>query len=258
MKDREVVERVLTTTIRWDKYPSMIQLTSYREKAYLILVVVEEELGEGSLSSPEITEIINRKFRVHNARQSSITNALKRGIGSEVDTKIVEGVIRYSILPAGRDVIHKFSVEERHLDISPEEERRLEAIQCYEMLEIHPEIRAVSESLFNSGHHAQAIFEAYKKVDNLVKSASGMQSLHGKALMLKAFSPKNPILFLNDLSTRSGLDEQEGFMHLYAGAMMGIRNPKGHDEVVQVDPFKTIEYLCFASLLAKRVDECSL
>jgi hypothetical protein len=54
------------------------------------------------------------------------------------------------------------------------------------------------------------------------------------------------------------MDEQEGFMHLYMGAVIGIRNPKAHGMVEQRDPYKTLKYLSFASLLAKRVDEAKL
>jgi len=44
-------------------------------------------------------------------------------------------------------------------------------------------------------------------------------------------------------------------MFLFMGAVVGIRNPKAHDEIVQNDPYKTLEYLGFASLLMKRIDE---
>jgi hypothetical protein len=38
------------------------------------------------------------------------------------------------------------------------------------------------------------------------------------------------------------------------GAMVGIRNPKAHDMVQQKDPYKTLEFLAFASLLIKKID----
>jgi len=40
--------------------------------------------------------------------------------------------------------------------------------------------------------------------------------------------------------------------------MIGIRNPKAHDNIIQTDPYKTLEYLSFASLLAKKVEESEL
>jgi uncharacterized protein (TIGR02391 family) len=128
-------------------------------------------------------------------------------------------------------------------------------IAVFESLNIHPEIRMASAELFRDGHYSQSILEAYKALNNLVKARSGRTDLDGKPLMSTVFSRDKPILALNPLGSTSDKDEQEGFMLLYMGAMVGIRNPKAHEMVQQDDPFKTLEYLALASLLAKRVDE---
>jgi len=135
----------------------------------------------------------------------------------------------------------------------------------YDALQIHPRIKDASEKLFRDGHYAQAIFEAYKELVNIVKEKSGKKDLDGQDLMAKVFSfnydqqkkkiIKKPMLQFNKLSTVSERDEQEGFRFLFMGATVGIRNPKGHERVLQKDPFRTLEYLNFASLLARRVDE---
>lgn len=128
-------------------------------------------------------------------------------------------------------------------------------IEIFDSLALHPEIKSVSSSLFKDGHYTQAITEALKKVNNMVKKKSGVNQLDGKKLMLHVFSLNSPVLKLNQLVTITEKDEQEGFMHLFAGSIQGIRNPKIHDDIVQDDdPFKTIEYLCLASLLAKTID----
>jgi uncharacterized protein (TIGR02391 family) len=123
---------------------------------------------------------------------------------------------------------------------------------------IHPTIIKVSGQLFEDGHYSQAIFEAYKEINNLVKSKSGLTQYDGKNLMSQAFSPSSPVLRWTDLKTKSDQDEQEGFMFLFMGAIVGIRNPKAHDHVIQKDIIKTLEYLSFASLLAKRIDEAAI
>lgn len=138
--------------------------------------------------------------------------------------------------------------------LSPGNTKSPKHIQIFESLELHPEIKNASSSLFKDGHYTQAIMEAFKKVTTMVKSKSKKHDLDGKNLMLQVFSPNSPILKLNQLKTITEKDEQEGFMHLFAGAMQGIRNPNVHDEIILDDPFKTIEYLCLASLLAKTVD----
>jgi len=124
-------------------------------------------------------------------------------------------------------------------------------------LELHPKIIEVSSSLFHTGHYSQAIFEAFKAVNNFVKEKTGL-SLDGKDLMAKAFREENPVIRLNELKTQSDKDEQEGFMFLYMGAMVGIRNPKAHETIIQEDPHKTLEYLALASLLMRRTEEGTL
>jgi len=135
-------------------------------------------------------------------------------------------------------------------------------------LDLHPVIKKASRELFEDGHLAEAIFEAYKALISYVKEKSGKKTLDGQNLMGSVFNvkydretlqvKKKPLLRLNALSTLEELDEQKGFMHLFVGAVIGIRNPKAHVIIEQKDPFKTLEYLCFASLLAKRVDEAKL
>ncbi len=125
----------------------------------------------------------------------------------------------------------------------------------YALSDLHPRIREVSERLFMDGYYSQAIFEAYKTVNIVVKDKSGRKDLDGQGLMSTVFSLKNPILRLNDLQDQSDKDEQEGFMLLFMGAMTGIRNPKGHDVVNQKDPLRTMEYLSLASLLVRRAEE---
>ena len=127
--------------------------------------------------------------------------------------------------------------------------------QLYDSMNFHPRIKLVTESLFKSKHYSQAIFEAFKEVCNLVKKKSGKRELDGQSLMAEVFNEDHAIIRLNPLKTKSDKDEQTGFRFLFMGAMTGIRNPKAHDFVEQKDPYKTLEYLGLASLLAKKVDE---
>ncbi|MBU4300518.1 TIGR02391 family protein [archaeon] len=130
-------------------------------------------------------------------------------------------------------------------------------VEYFRLLNIHPEIESVSKKLFYDKHYAQAIFEAFKKINNLVKEKSCRKDLDGKSLMLTAFSVNSPLLKMNGLVSQSDKDEQEGFMHLYAGAIMGIRNPKGHENIIQKDKNRALKYLSFASLLCERLEECN-
>lgn len=120
---------------------------------------------------------------------------------------------------------------------------------------IHPKILKASKSLFETNHFASAILEAYKVIFNEIKGVSGVKKMDGKKLAEYVFSGDKPIIKLNDLSTESEIDEQNGFALLLSGAALGIRNPKAHDLLSQEDKHRTLEYLSFASLLLSRIDE---
>ena len=71
--------------------------------------------------------------------------------------------------------------------------------------------------------------------------------------MQTVFSTKTPVLRFNDLKTKTDLDEQQGMMFLYSGAMLALRNPRAH-ELIQDDPERALEYIGFLSLLAKSLE----
>ena len=121
---------------------------------------------------------------------------------------------------------------------------------------MHQKIQAVAGSLFANGHYASAIFEAFKAVNNEVKRLSGLTK-DGQQLMAAAFDESQPVLRLNALQSQSDKDEQTGFRFLYMGAMSGIRNPKAHDNVPDPSTTRTLEYLSFASLLMRRLDDAA-
>lgn len=125
----------------------------------------------------------------------------------------------------------------------------------FKSLNMHKEIRKVSSNLFLNGHYDQAIFASFKKINNMVKKKSKQTSKDGKDLMLSIFRIQKPILKLNKLKTVSESDEQDGFMHIFAGSMQGIRNPRAHDDEKSGDPWDAIEHICLASMLAKKVDK---
>ena len=59
-----------------------------------------------------------------------------------------------------------------------------------------------------------------KALNNLVRLRSGLEH-EGTTLMERAFSPTNPVIKFNDLTTQSDRDEQKGFMMMFSGAVLG-------------------------------------
>jgi len=132
-------------------------------------------------------------------------------------------------------------------------ERPIESpLQIFDAMQLHQKVIKASRALFENGHYAQAIFEAFKAVENFVKDKSGLTTF-GKNLMATAFNEENPIIRVPEAG-HFDKDVQEGFKFLFMGATQGIRNPKAHKEIVQNDPFITLEYLGFASFLLKRIN----
>ena len=121
-------------------------------------------------------------------------------------------------------------------------------------IDLHPRIGPVAAGLFRDGHPWEAVFNASKALVNQVKERSGRYDLDGASLMHTVFSVNKPILVFGDLSTQTGKDEQQGMMHLFVGAVLGIRNPGGHD-FPDGPPERALEYLQLLSLLAYRVEE---
>ncbi|GAB4336368.1 MAG: hypothetical protein Kow0010_24150 [Dehalococcoidia bacterium] len=106
--------------------------------------------------------------------------------------------------------------------------------------------------LFDDGHYTQATFEAFKFVDEYVRSKSGVNET-GFKLMMRTFDPEKPVIALNGNTTMSERDEQDGFRFLFAGSMLAIRNPRGHDTTVSDGPDVCLDHLALASLLLRRL-----
>jgi len=123
--------------------------------------------------------------------------------------------------------------------------------------EIHPKIVSVARTRFETIHYADAVESALKEVNSIVKDIVRRKTgneLDGANLMRTAFSLNNPIIVLDDLSTETGKNIQQGYMEIFAGAMIGIRNPKAHDNLV-ITEIRARHFIYLASLLMHKVDE---
>lgn len=128
-------------------------------------------------------------------------------------------------------------------------------LRAYEFLDLHPEIERQIGALYRDGHYSEAVEKAVKVLNNLVRLRSGEES-DGTPLMQKVFTKNSPIIKFNSLSSQSDQDEQQGFMYLFMGAVMGLRNPRAH-RIINDDPERALEFIAFISLLAKTLDAAS-
>jgi len=122
---------------------------------------------------------------------------------------------------------------------------------------LHPGVTQVAKPRFDASQFADAVEAALKhvnaKVKEIVLRKTG-QELDGAKLMRTAFSPNQPIIVLEDLRSQSGRDVQQGYMDIFAGSMIGIRNPKAHDNI-NITRNRAIHFLFLASLLLYKIEE---
>jgi uncharacterized protein (TIGR02391 family) len=126
-------------------------------------------------------------------------------------------------------------------------------VRALESLDLHPQIADASVDLFKGGHYANAIEDACKVLDLLVKMKSKRSDPSGTELMQLVFSPRAPLLKFNDQLNDSEKSEQQGMMFLYAGAMLAFRNPRAHG-LLSDDPVVALEIIGFVNFLAKALD----
>ncbi|MDF1620976.1 TIGR02391 family protein [Pseudothioclava nitratireducens] len=140
-----------------------------------------------------------------------------------------------------------------HLTDEPTVEKEGGGSHPFDERNIHPEIARVAQKLFDNGHYSQATFETFKYIDNKVKRLSKLKE-NGFKLMMTAFNEANPKIKLTALSNESEIDEQSGYRFIFAGAMSAIRNPRGHENLV--DPIDLcLDHLSVASVLLRRLEK---
>jgi uncharacterized protein (TIGR02391 family) len=125
--------------------------------------------------------------------------------------------------------------------------------QCDFWQFINPAVAEEARPRFNAGQYADAVEVALKVVAQQVRDKTGLQE-DGTSLMNRAFSAKNPLLIFDDPMPRTKDSVQQGYMQMFAGTIMSVRNPKAHS-IVKIDMCRCIHFLFLASLLAEKTAE---
>jgi len=146
------------------------------------------------------------------------------------------------------------SIAQRLTDLQPTTSRDEPEPHPFELRDVHPELPHKVRDLFDDGYYAQATFEACKYLDNLVRSHAP-NTKSGESRMMAAFDDKKPLIKLTSLTNESEIDEQRGYRFLFAGTMIAIRNPRGHEETIDDDPFTCLDHLALVSSLIRRLDK---
>ncbi len=136
-----------------------------------------------------------------------------------------------------------------------------EKIEIWQL--IHPRIISVSKQLFEDGHYANAAADAFIEINDRVKKLflkvkpDETKIPDGHALMTTVFSENKPLIEICNQTTDSGKNTQKGYMHMLAGALSALRNPRVHANV-SISAEEAMRELMFASMLMYKIDEAVL
>ncbi|MDO7884294.1 TIGR02391 family protein [Hymenobacter cheonanensis] len=116
---------------------------------------------------------------------------------------------------------------------------------------LHPTVQQAASSRFTSAHYSDAIQKACTALEKAVQvKASLSTTTTGVSVMTTAFSKNSPLIHMAD-----DPNEQFGFMALYQGAIMALRNHFAHNLTELTDPARALEWLAFLSALFYKLDE---
>ena len=136
----------------------------------------------------------------------------------------------------------------------PPPDEDADRLALYDVLITDGSLRQATHRLYRNGHFAEAVEAAYKVVNNTVKKKASTPEKDGTPMMQAVFAGENPILRLNALRTQTDRNEQEGYKFIFAGAMLGIRNPRAHEHEVADEAAVAIEMLVLANHLLRLLD----
>jgi uncharacterized protein (TIGR02391 family) len=119
---------------------------------------------------------------------------------------------------------------------------------------LHPVVIDSSYAQFRAGRLRDAVLNSIIAVFDLLRVRTGLDR-DGVQLVDEALSIEHPRLIISPLDTESGKNEQKGFIQILRGAYQGVRNPKAHSLSSDLNVINAGQYLVFASLLARRIDE---
>lgn len=152
------------------------------------------------------------------------------------------------------EVIHFFETVVRNAFRISEPIRPSSESHPFELRDVHPSLPFKVRQLFDDAHYSQATFEACKYLDATVKKHAGLDE-SGKVLMMKALSGVSPLIKLTFMNNTSERNEQEGYKFLFAGTMIAIRNPRGHEYSMDDDVGTCLDHLTLVSHLLRRLEQ---
>lgn len=122
---------------------------------------------------------------------------------------------------------------------------------------IHPQVTKYCKKEILTKDYYNIVFESAKGLAQRVREISGCE-LDGGELFQATFSTKNPLIFFNQMQTKSEISEFTGVKELLESIFHLVRNPIAHTPKLnwQIDEEKALDVLTMISFAHKYLDEC--
>lgn len=119
----------------------------------------------------------------------------------------------------------------------------------------HPEIFKYCKAELLSENYFHTVFEATKSVADKIRQKTGLTE-DGSELVDKAFSIKNPLIQINDLSSETKESEHKGFANLIKGVFGMFRNTTAHSPKIkwEINENDALDILSTISLIHRRIE----
>ncbi len=146
----------------------------------------------------------------------------------------------------------------------------------FDLYPIHPEIKMIARDYFINEKYANAVFEAIKKLKEMIENKVGLKDEKEVELVRKTMNPrkvvnhkldwKRPeeiIIRFNDyLDELTGKNEQEGLALIAEGIFKAFRHPKGHKPedhpLLNITPYEALAQLIIIDYIWRRIEAAKI
>jgi uncharacterized protein (TIGR02391 family) len=134
----------------------------------------------------------------------------------------------------------------------------------FEYFPLHWKVRAIAQDHFRNGKYVTAVFEACKKLNELIQEKSGVKDKNEAELVQATMKQINEptklkIKFNECLHEEAGKNEQAGLALICEGIFKAFRNPKGHKpedhQSVQIEADEALYQLVIISYMMMRIEK---
>lgn len=125
-----------------------------------------------------------------------------------------------------------------------------------ELRDTHNKIFEYCKAELLAENYFHSVFEAVKSIADIIRQKTGL-SQDGGELIDIAFSIKNPIIKINNLSNETEQSEQKGFANLIKGVFGMFRNTTAHSPKIiwEINEKDALDIMSTISLIHRRLEK---